>query len=210
MKILFQGDSITDAFRKPDEINPAFQLGNGYAFLVASHLGAYHPERQFEFFNRGVGGNRVQDLAERWEKDAVELNPDLLSLLVGVNAVICRQKGRTDLSNEEFLACYRTLLNQLLVKNPKIRFILLEPFLLEAGDVNAAWKADLKPIQEGIALIAKDYGAPLVPLQGVLDEGLKHAPAAYWTYDGIHASHAGFRLIADAWLKAAEEAQLLR
>ena len=210
MKILFQGDSITDAFRKPEEINPAFQLGNGYAFLVASHLGAYHPERQFKFFNRGISGNRVQDLAERWEKDALDLNPDLLSLLVGVNAVLCRQKGRADLTNEEFLACYRGLLDRMISRNPKIRFILLEPFLLEAGEVTATWKADLKPIQEGIAIIAKDYGAPLVPLQSVLDEGLKHAPAAYWAYDGIHATHAGFRLIADAWLKAAEEAQLLR
>jgi len=76
MRILFQGDSITDAFRKPEEINPAFQLGNGYAFLVGARLAADHPDRPYEFLNRGVSGQRVQDLAARWQPDALDLRPD--------------------------------------------------------------------------------------------------------------------------------------
>jgi lysophospholipase L1-like esterase len=95
MKILFQGDSITDAFRKPEEINPAFQLGNGYAFLVAARLGARHPERHFEFINRGVSGHTVQDVEKRWQADCLDYHPDLLSLLIGVNNIIRRQTDPT-------------------------------------------------------------------------------------------------------------------
>jgi lysophospholipase L1-like esterase len=203
MKILFQGDSITDAFRKPEEVNPAFQLGNGYAFLVGAHLAAGHPERKFELINRGVSGHRVQDLAARWQEDALDLRPDVLSLLIGVNLIIRRQDGKPDLSDSEFFQYYRGLLDPLRAQNPRIKLILLEPYLLEAGAVTAGWKAGLSPIQAGIARIAQEYGAVFIPLQRIFDEALSLAPAAYWAYDGIHATHAGFGLIAKAWLAAA-------
>lgn len=209
MKILFQGDSITDAFRKPEEINPAFQLGNGYAFLVAAKLGARHPERHFEFLNRGISGHAVQDLEKRWQADALDHRPDLLSLLIGVNNVIRRQNGAKDIPDADLLASYRSLLEQMRTQNPRIRFLLLEPFLLQAGDVTAAWQAALSPIQEGIAGIAHEFDALLIPLQQIFDGSLSLAPAAYWAYDGIHPTHAGFQLIADAWLRAAESHQFL-
>jgi lysophospholipase L1-like esterase len=209
MKILFQGDSITDAFRKPEEINPAFQLGNGYAFLVAARLGVRHPERRFEFMNRGISGNTVQDLEKRWQADSLDYRPDLFSLLIGVNNIIRRQNSLKDISDSEVLASYRRLLEQMRTQNPGILFLLMEPFLLEAGEVTAAWKVALKPIQEGIAVIAREFDAPLIPLQSLFDKSLSRAPAAYWAYDGIHATHAGFQLIADAWLEAVEPYQLL-
>ena len=209
MKILFQGDSITDAFRKPEEINPAFQLGNGYAFLVAARLGAQHPERHFEFINRGISGHTVQDLEKRWQADSLDHHPDLLSLLIGVNNIIRRQNGSKDIPDAEVLASYRRMLVQMRAQNTQIRFLLMEPFLLEAGVVTAAWKTAIKPIQEGIAAIAKDFEAPLIPLQGIFDKALESAPAPYWAYDGIHATHAGFQLIADAWLETAHTHQLL-
>jgi len=209
MKILFQGDSITDAFRKPEEINPAFQLGNGYAFLVAARLGLRHPERRFEFINRGISGHTVQDLENRWQADSLDHDPDLLSLLIGVNNIIRRQNGLKDIPDAEVLASYRRKLEQMRAQNPRIRFLFMEPFLLEAGEVTAAWQAALRPIQEGIAVIAGEFQAPLIPLQSLFDKALALAPASYWAYDGIHATHAGFQLIADAWLETAERNQLL-
>jgi len=203
MKILFQGDSITDAFRKPEEINPAFKLGNGYAFLVGARLGASHPEREFEFMNRGMSGHTVQDLAARWQADALDLQPDVLSLLAGVNLMIGRQAGNPSPSDSQFFDCYRSLLDSLRTQNPQIKLILLEPYLLEVGEVTAGWKAGFLPIQAGIAQIAQEYGATHIPLQRIFDEALSLAPAAYWAYDGIHATHAGFQLIADAWLRSA-------
>jgi lysophospholipase L1-like esterase len=209
MKILFQGDSITDAFRKPEEINPAFQLGNGYVFLIAARLGLRHPERRFEFINRGISGHTVQDVEKRWQADSLDHQPDLLSLLIGVNNIIRRQNGSKDIPDAEVLASYRRMLEQMRAQNPRIRFLLMEPFLLEAGEVTAEWKAALKPIQEGIAVIAREFDAPLLPLQSLFDKALALAPAAYWAYDGIHATHAGFQLIAEAWLETAERHKIL-
>jgi lysophospholipase L1-like esterase len=206
MKILFQGDSITDAFRKPQEINPAYQLGNGYAFLVAACLGAQYPDRRFEFINRGVSGQAVQHLAERWQTDALDVQPDLLSLLVGVNN---RKNGQPDIPDARFLELYRGLLDQMLAQNPHVRFLLIEPFLLQAGTVTEEMSASFKPIQKGVAAIASNFDAPFIPLQSIFDRALSRAPAAYWAYDGIHPTHAGFQLIADAWLTTAESHQLL-
>ncbi|MCX6972539.1 MAG: SGNH/GDSL hydrolase family protein [Verrucomicrobia bacterium] len=209
MKILFQGDSITDAFRKPEEINPAYQLGNGYAFLVAAHLGAQYPDRRFEFINRGVSGQAVQHLAERWQTDALDVQPDLLSLLVGVNNILRRNNGQPDIPDAGFLELYRGLLDQLLAQNPHVRFLLIEPFLLQAGTVTEEMSASFRPIQKGIAAIASDFDAPFIPLQSIFDRVLSRAPAAYWAYDGIHPTHAGFQLITEAWLRTAESHQLL-
>jgi len=208
MKILFQGDSITDAFRKPEEINPAYQLGNGYAFLVAASIGARHPDRRFEFINRGISGNRVQDLAGRWQTDALDVQPDLLSLLAGVNNII-HKDNQPEIPDTEILELYRGLLDQMLLQNPRGRFLLLEPFLLPAGTVTEEMASWLRPIQKGIAAIARDFDAPFIPLQSIFNRALSRAPAAYWAYDGIHPTHAGFQLITDAWLRTAESHQLL-
>jgi lysophospholipase L1-like esterase len=209
MKILFQGDSITDAFRKAEELNPAFQLGNGYAFLVAARLGAQFPERKFEFVNRGVSGESVHAVASRWQRDALDLRPDLLSLLIGANNIIQQQNGVKGPSDAEVLDCYRGMLGQMRTQNPHVRFILLEPYLLEAGDVTREWQAMLRPLQDGIAAIAAELGAPFIPLQRIFDEALSLAPSGYWAYDGIHATHAGFQLIADVWLATAGSHRLL-
>jgi len=204
MKILFQGDSITDAFRKPDEFNPAFQAGNGYVFLIASRLGRDFPDQDFVFINRGVSGNTIQCLAKRWVPDAVDLSPDVLSLLIGVNDTVRAVKGKGEGTGLEFFVdTYRDLLAASRKANPKIRFLLLEPFLVPAGSVTSEWLDCLAPRRAAVEKIANEYGAVFVPLQKLFDEALQAAPAAYWAFDGIHATHAGFQLIADAWLEAA-------
>lgn len=201
MKILFQGDSITDAFRKPDEINPAYQLGNGYAFLVAARLGLSFPGR-FEFVNRAISGQTIQELAGRWKADALDIEPGLLSLLIGVNNIIRSQAGVVGPAAGANIESYRGLLERTLTTNPQVRLLILEPFLLKAGAVTAQWQDTLGPLQEGIARITAEVGGIFVPLQSRFDQALATAPAEYWCYDGIHPSSAGFQLIADAWLDA--------
>lgn len=203
MKILFQGDSVTDAFRKPEEINPAFQVGNGYAFLVAARLGHDYPERGFHFINRGVSGERVEDILKRWEKDALDHEPCVLSLLAGVNNTIQAMWGAKVTTDEVFLNDYETMLVRMRECRPDVKFIILEPFLLEADKVTAEWKKHLAPRQKGIAALARKHASLFIPLQSIFDEAIKRAPAAYWAYDGIHPTHAGFQLIADVWIKEA-------
>lgn len=204
LKILFQGDSITHAFRKPEEINPAFQLGNGYAFLIAARLAARYPERNFEFANHAVCGQEVQHVAARLQEDLPALRPDLVSLLVGVSNVLQRAKGVSQMTSPEILEAYRALLDDLRKQDPKIKILLLEPFLLKVDTITSRHIDILKPIQTGLARIADDYALPLIPLQSTFDAALREAPAEYWAYDGIHPTHAGFQLIADAWIQHAE------
>lgn len=202
MRILFQGDSITDAFRKPDEINPAYQLGNGYAFLAAAFLGAKYPDQEWEFINRGISGNRISDLAERWQRDALDIASDFLSLLVGVNDTLWRDASRQN-DHDRFLETYASLLDTVRMRKPETKILLLEPFLLEVGEVTPSRKDHLRVNQQGMARIAADRRLSFIPLQEIFDRACKRAPAAYWVYDGVHPTHAGAQLIADAWLEAA-------
>lgn len=203
MRVLFQGDSLTDAFRKPEEINPAFQLGNGYAFLVAARLGRMLPGR-FEFFNRGVSGDTVQRLSERWQADTLDLRPDVLSLLIGVNDTGQAMRGEPCASDDEFAGTYRRMLAEVRAAHPAIRLILMEPFVLETGEVTARWREHVRPRQKIIAEMAAEFDGVFVPLQSEFDRMVALAPAAYWAYDGFHPTHAGFQLLADAWLEAAK------
>lgn len=82
MKILFQGDSITDAGRNLDDRH---NLGNGYANYAAESIKSQYPNREFEFINLGISGNRAENLRDRWTTDAVLINPDVISILIGIN-----------------------------------------------------------------------------------------------------------------------------
>jgi lysophospholipase L1-like esterase len=204
MKILFQGDSITDAFRKPGEVNQAFQLGNGYAFLIASRIAFEYPQAPVEFINRGLSGNGVGDLLMRWQQDAVDLNPDVISILIGVNDVYRAMHGGRVISPDEFSKTYRELILTLRAQNPKIEVVIVEPFLLEAGEVKPAWKMHLRGYQKVIRRIAEDFQAVFIPLQSAFDASLATAAPEFWAFDGVHPTHAGFELIAREWLKAVE------
>lgn len=203
MKILFQGDSITDAFRKPEEINQAFQLGNGYAFLLAAQLAAEYPALPWQFVNRGISGQGVQALRKRWEPDALALAPDLLSLLIGVNDTIYFQRGESQLGDAVFADHYRWLVDSMRQANPALKMVLLEPFLLPVGEVLPAWIAHLHNRQTFIRHYAAEVGAVFIPLQTIFTEACQSAPAEFWAFDGIHPTHAGFHLMAEAWRKAA-------
>ena len=111
MKILFQGDSITDASRDRSDIH---NLGRGYAFYAAELIKEKYPDIEFEFINQGIGGNRAESLLARWEEDAIAHQPDIISILVGVNDT-WHNAGANDnwMKNSYFERCYRTILTQL-------------------------------------------------------------------------------------------------
>lgn len=205
MKILFQGDSITHAFRQESEQNPAFQLGNGYVFLIASHLHARHPGAGLQFYNRGICGEGVGQLLARWQEDALDLAPDYLSLLIGVNDTVNAMLGNKCPTDEEFHRLYAMLLSRFTSRFPSSKIILLEPFLLEVGSVTSAWRNHLRSRQTFVREFAARSNFRFIPLQQIFEAALSHAPDAHWTWDGIHPTHAGFQLIADAWLNASAD-----
>ena len=210
MKILFQGDSITDGNRyksQASEWDKNHQIGHSYAYIVTGILGAAFPERHYEFINRGFSGNRTENLLARWEEDALALNPDVLSILVGIND--CLYHGRAgiwDLSAAEYERHYRRLLTLSREKNPALEIVLLEPFAYIPGQKNApapqvVRTATLCSEQKAVRRLAAEFGAVFVPLQSVFDEAMTRREPAYWIWDGTHPTEAGHALIAKQFLK---------
>jgi lysophospholipase L1-like esterase len=205
--VLFQGDSITDAGREKEKELPnnAWSFGLGYAFLAASALLNELPEKNLSIYNRGISGNKVFQLADRWQKDCLDLKPDVLSILIGVNDYWHKRNGNYDGTVGVYENDYRALLHHTKEKLPNIRLVICEPFyVLNTSAVDETWVEPMKEYQAAAQKIANEFGALWVPFQRVFDEAIKHAPATYWTGDGVHPAMPGAQLMAEAWLKVVE------
>lgn len=203
--ILFQGDSITDGNRTRDN-DWNHVMGHGYACLLASRLWYDHPGRKFHFYNRGISGNKVTDLAARWQTDTLALKPDVLSILIGVNDVLACINGDTNYSAENYETGYRALLKQTKDALPIIKFIICEPFILPGARVNDKldkWKDEVNKRQAIAKKLALEFDAVFVPFQQPFNEALSRAPIDYWIWDGVHPMPAGHELMARQWLKVA-------
>jgi lysophospholipase L1-like esterase len=198
-RILFQGDSITHAFRQPEEVGTSYRLGAGWVMLVAAQLHAEHAEMAIEVENRGVCGQGVKELLARWQEDCIAVAPTVLSILVGVNDTIKQCHYGTDRPVDRFEQNYRTLLAQARAALPALRLVLCEPFLLETGDVTRAWRDDLRTRQQIVLELAAEFDAVFVPLQARFDAVAARTSPEHWLFDGIHANAAGQWLMAQAW-----------
>ena len=207
--ILFTGDSITDAFRKPEELNIAYQLGAGYAMLIGARLMSEFPGADFRFENRGISGQRITQLEERWERDCLDLAPNVVSILIGVNSTLGKFRDPdppVDADFDSFYNTYDCLLKRLAERRPGVRLVLCEPFMLPCGMGAPELLQDIRVRAECVRRLAKNYSAIFVPFQSVFDAALARASAEYWAYDGIHPTAAGFWLMAETWLKHITEA----
>ena len=200
-RILFQGDSITDGNRGRGA-DPNHILGHGYAFLIAAKFGAAFPEAKLEFFNRGVSGNTVLDLKQRWQRDVLDLKPDLLSILIGVN-----DQGR-GVPLDQYEQTYDQLLTDAKAANPKLKLVLCEPFIvnhLATTAQHGAPNSDIVKRQEIVARLAKKHGAALVHFQAALDRATERAPAIHWIWDDVHPTYSGHQILADEWERAVRD-----
>ncbi|BBH24215.1 lipase [Paenibacillus baekrokdamisoli] len=188
--VLFQGDSITDAGRNRDN---GADLGSGYVNLIASLFANKHDEKGVSFLNRGVGGNRVVDLEERWQADCLDLKPTWVSIYIGIND--------TPFRLEEYTSTYRKLMQQ--TKNQlNANFILIEPFVLPVNEQQKTWRKDLDPKIQAVRDLANEFKTLYVPLDGLFAAAATKTGPEYWAPDGVHPSAAGNALIANAWLQA--------
>lgn len=205
--ILFQGDSITDAQRN-QEI--PFNLGSGYPYQVASRLGYEHPGK-YTFYNRAISGNRSVDVYARIKQDIINLQPDYLSILIGVNDVWHEFISKNGVSIEKYEMIYNLMLEEILDSLPNVKIFLLEPYALpdfssphipsnELDD----WKLLQKLVGEyagATARVAQNNDILFVPLQKKFEEFNRKYPSILLNYDGIHPTIYGHRLICDEWLK---------
>ncbi|XHR96371.1 SGNH/GDSL hydrolase family protein [Mucilaginibacter sp. UC70_90] len=194
---LFQGDSITDGGRSYDkDWNHVY--GQGYAYLITARINFDYPGRDYQFFNRGISGNTVNDLAARWQKDTLDIKPDVLSILVGINDVhkVIMQGDKS--TAEDFGKAYNQLLTQTTGALPNVKLILLEPFILPVGMVNKnpeLWAAEVQKRQVVVRTLALKFNAIFVPLQDVFNKALQKAKAEHWIWDGVHPCPPGMSLL---------------
>lgn len=198
--VLFQGDSITDTGR---DRTKSQALGIGYANLVASWYGALYPEKNVQFLNRGISGNRVKDLKERWDEDCLDLKPDVLSILIGINDCWRRYDRNDPTSTEAFAQGYFDLLTRV-KKESSAKLIILEPFLVPVDPKLKEWREDLDPKIQAVRELVREFEALYVPLDGLFAAACTRQKPSYWAADGVHPTPAGHGLIAQAWLDAVQ------
>jgi len=202
--VLFQGDSITDFGRdkKNKDANNTAALGTGYAYLAAAELLQVHANKNLKIYNRGISGNKVYDLANRWQTDCLDIKPNVLSIFIGVNdywhTLSNGYKGTIKTYTDDF----KKLLDQTKQSLPNVQLIIGEPFgVLGVKHVNASWYPAFDEYKHSAKEIANTYGATFIPCQQIFDAAEKEAPGSYWTDDGVHPTIAGSQLMANAWLK---------
>ena len=203
--ILFQGDSITDAGRRRERYYPndGSGMGNGYVYQIVSQLLGQYPGKEFHCYNRGISGNKVFQLANRWDDDCLQLSPDVLSILIGVNDFWHTLSGNYKGTVETYESDFRKLLDRTKSALPEVKLIIGEPFAVKGGSaINEKWYPTIHHYREAAQRVAKEYGATFVPYHSIFEKALETAPVSYWCPDGVHPSIAGGYLMAQAWLEA--------
>ena len=200
-KVLFIGDSITDADRNSPAHKP---FGCGYVNFVANTLLAKYPTYNLNIINTGISGDTITDLKNRWQKDCLDHNPDILSILIGVND-IWRQFATEDelpyaVPLDEYEATYRQLLT-MVTQKCNSRLVICEPFMF-CDDFNNPMFAHLRRYIEVVRRIADDFNACIVPLQKAIDERIKDVPPQDWSLDMVHPEIWAHEWIAQQWLIA--------
>lgn len=200
--LLFIGDSITDAGRNREEYD---NLGHGFPLMIAAYLQALHPEKRLNFLNRGIGGDTLSDLKNRWEEDCLDLNPDIVTILIGINDTWRNPDPEKKVAEEEineFEANYRYLLKTLLHRTDS-KVILMEPFVLPHPKDRMVWREDLDERIQIVRKMAREYQTELIPLDGLMNAaGIKNGFSYYTGDDGVHPTNAGHGSIAKYWLES--------
>lgn len=199
MKVLFQGDSVTDCDRSREDDS---YLGYGYPSFIAEKLKG----RGLTFINRAVSGERVSDVYNRREKDIFEVKPDLFSILIGVNDTWRRYDENNPRTAKEFERIYRGLLSEIKERLPGVPIVMMAPFVLEVPDKIHWLKEDLIPKQEAVRRLANEFADVYIPLDEIFKaEFDKNEDIYHLSPDGVHPNETGHKLIAKCWINAVTE-----
>lgn len=203
MKIVFQGDSITDVGRNTNN-GSTVSLGQGYPLMIAGELCSRYPGK-IDIVNRGISGNRIVDVYARIKADCWNLCPDLFSILIGVNDVWHEFGGANGVDAKRFEIIYDLLLGGTAERFPNAKVFVLEPFVLRGTATDSVWDAFYSEVRlraEASERIAEKYGQIFIPLQKPFEAACEGNSSAYWLADGVHPTPAGHKLIAGEWLNA--------
>lgn len=197
MRLLFQGDSVTDWYRERSDIH---NLGSGYAMFAAQLIAEYYPEISWEFINKGVSGDRTKELLARWQEDCIGLKPDILSIMIGINDTWRGFDSNDPTSAETYEANYRRLLEDVKA-HTHAKIIMMEPYLLPT-DPKKQWRADLSPKIDAARRLAREFADVYIPLDGLFAAACVDHEPAFFSDDGVHPTEQGAKFIAQAYLNA--------
>ncbi len=208
--IVFQGDSITDCGRNRE--NDMFS-GLGYVRMVEAQMGYEYPE-EYTFLNRGINGNRIVDMYARIKSDIINLKPDYLSILIGVNDVWHEIGSQNGVSAKKFLKIYTMLIEEIKDELPDVKIMLLLPYVLNGpatcnNEENPTrfdcFSTEVAKRAEAAKSVAEKFDLTYIDLQAAFDEACTKAPSIYWAYDGVHPTAKGHELIKRKWLEGFEK-----
>ncbi|MDB5016373.1 MAG: lysophospholipase [Mucilaginibacter sp.] len=206
--ILFQGDSITDWGRDHAKSAPneTGTLGTGYVLLTAGQLLLQNPGKALQIYNKGISGNKVYQLAERWDADCLALKPNVLSIHIGVNDYWHTLTSGYTGTIENYISDYHKLLDRTKQALPDVKLVICEPFAVKGVKaVDDRWYPTFDLFRKAARDIATEYNAPFVPFQSAFDKALESAPGNYWTIDGVHPAIPGEALMARMWIEAVRD-----
>ena len=206
IRIVFQGDSITDAGRDKNDYH---NLGNGYPLYAAEALKAQNPDVAFDFINLGISGNRTCQLFDRLYRDCISLEPDVVSILIGINDIWHRYGGERILTTDEQIAVnYRCILERL-KKETKAKIVILAPFVLDAPDKDNL-REDVKTVLPIVRELAEKYADAYIPLDKLFDDAVKSQPSPlYYSDDGVHPNKNGSEFIGKIYAETLKTFKLI-
>ena len=199
MKILFQGDSITDAGRDKRNYH---DMGKGYPKFATELIKEAFPNVDFEFINQGISGNRTCQLFDRLYLDAIAFEPDVISILIGINDVWHRHgSGKIETTDEQIALNYRAILTRL-KEQTGAKIIMLEPFLLDCEE-KEDWRPEVERVITIVRELAKEFADAYIPLNDLFQEALKTQPEPqFYSADGVHPNDNGRAFIGKHYFEA--------
>lgn len=208
-KILFMGDSITDAgvWSDPEK------SGNGYVRFIKDYLNSKYPEMGFEIVNKGIGGQRSIDLLERWQKDVIEEKPDFLSICIGTNDIWRQYDSDLDVSTPEVFEQNLSEMLKMTKDHLDIPVILIEiqpfentclkmtewPFAKELYEKGGM---QVDQYNERVRALSAEYNTFYCPVNKVITNNRIKNPTIHYTHDGVHPNSTGIVMIGLCWLSS--------
>lgn len=202
IRLIFQGDSITDAGRDRRNYH---NLGEGYPKFAAELIREAHADTDIEFMNFGISGNRTCELFDRLYPDGIAFQPDIISFLIGINDVWHRYSQNKIMTTDEQIALnYREILKRI-KRETNAKIVMLSPYVLDAEGTSHI-RDDLSTVLPIIRELAAEYADAYVPLDELFDEAMKTQPREkFYSNDGVHPNENGARFIAEHYARAIKD-----
>ena len=197
IKILFQGDSITDAGRDKRNYH---HLGLGYPKFAAQILCEKYPDVDFEFINFGISGNRTSQLFDRLYVDCIEFQPDIVSVLIGINDVWHRYGASKIATTDAQLELNYKCILERLKNETSAKILMLQPFT--EGEDQAHMRPDVERIKPIVNSLAEKYADAYIPLDDLMHADENYGTEHYFTKDGVHPNPTGAAFIAKYYVEA--------